>query len=75
MKADLINEVTDRVMDKLGGIEGDYFKEYSSNPYFADKEKDEGFSEDFDSEPDAGAIEGDFEPEDDDIFFDDEEDY
>lgn len=76
-KADLVNEVLDRVMDKMGGIEGDYYKDYSNNSYFAAEESEDGFSEDFESEPDSAVIKDDFsfEDEDDDIFFDEDDEF
>ncbi|MFH0733455.1 MAG: hypothetical protein V1773_02660 [bacterium] len=75
MKEDLTNEVLDRVMDKMGGVEGDYYKEYSTNAYFATDEKEEGLTEDFDGEPDSAAIKDDFTFDDDEVFFDEDDDY
>ncbi len=76
MKVDLTNEILDRVMDKMGGVEGDYYKDYSNNSYFATEEKEEGFSDDFEGEPDTATLKDDFSFDDDDeVFFDDDDDY
>jgi len=77
MKADLINETLDRVMDKLGGIEGDYFREYTTNSYFKNDEKDEDYTGGgFDEEPAPDEIGDDFDlGEEDDYYYDEEDDY
>lgn len=75
MKTDLVNETLDRVMDKLGGIEGDYFREYSNNSYFKSDEKDEEYEGgSFDEEPEADELSGDFDLGNDDEYYYDEED-
>jgi len=64
-------------MDKMGGFEGDYYKEYSNNSYFAPEESEDGFSEDFEGEPDTTAIKDDFgfDDEEDDLFFDEDDEF
>ncbi len=74
MKADIINETLDRVMDKLGGLEGDYFKDYSNNPYFKDEDSDDEDMEDFEGEPSPDEIDEDFDL-DDEFPFDEDDDY
>lgn len=75
MKADLINETLDRVMDKLGGIEGDYFRDYSNNPYFKDDDKDDDYNEaGYDEEPSQDELIDDFDLGDEEDFYYDEDD-
>lgn len=74
MKADITNETLDRVMDKLGGIEGDYFRDYSNNPYFNDDDSDDEDMADFDEEPLPDEIGDDFDL-DDDFNLDEDDEY
>jgi hypothetical protein len=77
MKADLVNETLDRVMDKLGGIEGDYFREYSTNSYFKNDEKEDSYEGGgYEEEPQPDELEEDFDMgEDEDYYYDEDDEY